>query len=57
MTIDNLMNTSTEDCRQSLRSITDLAFLHDLLARCIAAGHVTRQKLVQSRIKALESSK
>jgi len=53
-TVDNLMNTSVEDCKQLLTYQTDIAALQELHTRCVDAGHKTRAKLVESRIRKLE---
>lgn len=53
-TIDNLMNTSVDDCKQLLAYQSDLETLQALHTRCVDAGHKTRAKLVEARIRKLE---
>lgn len=52
--IDNLMNTSVEDCKTLLAHQTDRGVLQELHTRCVEAGHKTRAKLVEARIRKLE---
>lgn len=53
-TIQNLMNTSVDDCKCSLQSVTDIILLQELLSECKRIGHITREKHVARRIKQLE---
>lgn len=50
-TIRGLMNTSVEDCKTSLQSVDDIGLLRSLLAECYAAGHKSRGKAVERRLK------
>jgi hypothetical protein len=45
------MNTSVEDCKTSLQSVDDIGLLRSLLAECYAAGHKSRGKAVERRLK------
>lgn len=55
-TIENLLHTSVEDCKQLLTYQTDIAALQELHTRCVEIGHKTRAKLVEARIRKLEKS-
>lgn len=49
-----LVNTSVDDCRNSLNFVSDCAVLREGLRLSEEFGHVTRAKLFKSRIRKLE---
>lgn len=52
--IENLISTSVDDCRATLQSIANMAFLRELLAECERLGHKTRALVVKRRIRGIE---
>lgn len=48
-----LLNTSVEDCRQTLQRYHDATLLCDLLIACHQKGHTSREKAVRARIAQL----
>jgi hypothetical protein len=53
-TAEGLLNTSVDDCRIDLPTVTDLGLLRRLLVLCQQNGHASRYKLVAARIKQLK---
>lgn len=51
--ISNLMNTSVDDCRSSLSNYHDSTLLCDLLIKCHAMNHGSREQVVRRRIAQL----
>ena len=52
-----LIFTSVDDCRVSIGHITDLPFLEGLLVQVRGMdGHVSREKVIERRIRALRKA-
>jgi hypothetical protein len=54
--VKGLCNTSADDCKISLRYVTDLGMLKEALATCIEQKQITKIKHIKCRIKQLERS-
>lgn len=53
-TVNGLVNTSADDCKISLRFVTDLELLREALRVCQIQGHTTKVKHISSRIRQIE---
>jgi len=51
--IDNLINTSVDDCRITLGNYSDPTLLCELLIRCHDMNHGSREQVVRRRIAQL----
>lgn len=55
--VQQLLNTSVDDCRSSIYHITDIDFLSRLESEANRRGHKTRAVIVRRRINAVIDAK
>lgn len=53
-TVNGLINTSADDCKISLRFVTDLDLLRQVLQKATEFNQVTKIKHISSRIRQIE---